>query len=353
MEINTEEPPLYSIDLSLPPQSRYTTICNDFKHEISEMTGIYDDILDSTPYPRLLGFLATLLLRRVHSHEETAEIRGIAQATGVPLNLVVAYNTFLDLFSGCISGGVKAKDVGGIVHFRGLDWGMDPLRDLIIRVEYVRDGKVVARGVTYAGYVGCLTGVREGLSMSLNYRANINSKSSIFSHRQHQLSLLLGRTPAIASHLRQILLSPGPPATLDQLASKFTTLHASTSYLTFCTPKAVLVIEKDLKTATIHTSDKFLAVTNHDASMESWDPERWAQVPELACVRDIVNDSIQRKECVANLFQRQRAVRVTVDTVRQWLRTYPLRNEMTHFSCIMDPSAEGGGLLWVEACEES
>jgi hypothetical protein len=147
MRIPTEEPPLYTIDLSLPPQSRYTTICNDFKHEISEMTGIYDDILNSTPYPRLMGFLAKLLLRRVHSHEETEEIRGIAQATGVPLNLVVAYNTFLDLFSGCISGGVKAKDVGGIVHFRGLDWGMDPLRDLIIRVEYLRDGRVVARYV--------------------------------------------------------------------------------------------------------------------------------------------------------------------------------------------------------------
>lgn len=86
--------------------------------------------------------------------------------------------------------------------------------------------------------------------------------------------------------------------------------------------------------------------------MESWDPEQWAQVPELAGVRDIVDDSIQRKECVANLFQKQRAVRVTVDTVREWLRTYPLRNEMTHFSCIMDPSGEGGGLLWVEACEE-
>jgi hypothetical protein len=42
---------------------------------------------------------------------------------------------------------VKANDVGGIVHFRGLDWDMDPLRDLIIRVEYTRDWRVVARYV--------------------------------------------------------------------------------------------------------------------------------------------------------------------------------------------------------------
>jgi hypothetical protein len=61
---------------------------------------------------------------------------------------VVAYNTFLDLIRGCIGGGgVKANDVGGIVHFRGLDWDMDPLRDLIIRVEYTRDWRVVARYV--------------------------------------------------------------------------------------------------------------------------------------------------------------------------------------------------------------
>ena len=35
----------------------------------------------------------------------------------------------------------------GIVHFRTLDWEMDPLERLTICVEYVREGRVIARYV--------------------------------------------------------------------------------------------------------------------------------------------------------------------------------------------------------------
>ena len=146
---SSTEPPLYSIDLSLPPESRYAQICNDYKDEMAELAKIYDDLLSSTPFPRLFGYLARWLLRKVHSKEETEEIRAISKATRIPIYRVVAYNTFLDLFSGCVSGGVQAKVGSGrttrILHFRGLDWEMEPLRAMIIRVEYLVNGKIVAR----------------------------------------------------------------------------------------------------------------------------------------------------------------------------------------------------------------
>jgi hypothetical protein len=145
----TWEPPLYQIDLSSPPGLRHREICRAFAREINELTSLYDEVLGVTPFPRLLKYLAKRLLHRVYSTEETEEIRGISEESGVPLHLVVAYNTFLDLFSGCISGGTNV-DVGDgkeerILHFRGLDWEMDQLRQMIIRVEYVRDAVVVAR----------------------------------------------------------------------------------------------------------------------------------------------------------------------------------------------------------------
>jgi hypothetical protein len=46
---------------------------------------------------------------------------------------------------------VKVNDAGdgcdteGVVHFRVLDWDMEPLRKLIICVEYVRNDDVIAR----------------------------------------------------------------------------------------------------------------------------------------------------------------------------------------------------------------
>jgi hypothetical protein len=146
-------PPTYRIDLSLAPHLRYKEICRDYKDRLVHLVEIYDEILGKTYYPRqykLLNFLAKKLLSRVHSKEENEEIRGIAEATGMERHLVVAYNTFLDLFSGCTSGGVKVNDAGarpGIVHFRNLDWAMEPLRRLMICVEYVHEGNVVARCV--------------------------------------------------------------------------------------------------------------------------------------------------------------------------------------------------------------
>jgi len=145
------EPPVYRIDLSLPPRTRHHDICRDFKVQLAELTCLYDDVLTLTPFPRFLKFLAKRFLTRVHSSEETEEIYGISEVTGVERHLVIAYNTFLDLFSGCVSGGVRVSNAGkdgrknGIVHFRGLDWDMEPLRKMIICVEYVQAGEVVAR----------------------------------------------------------------------------------------------------------------------------------------------------------------------------------------------------------------
>ncbi|KAJ3496428.1 hypothetical protein NLJ89_g10487 [Agrocybe chaxingu] len=95
-----DPPPLYTIDLSLPPEERYTQLCADFRHELHELVGIYEQVLAYTSFPRLFGYIARRILRKVWSEEETREIKGIAEETGVPLHLVVAYNTFLDLFSG-------------------------------------------------------------------------------------------------------------------------------------------------------------------------------------------------------------------------------------------------------------
>jgi len=277
----------------------------------------------------------------------------------VPIYRVVAYNTFLDLFSGCISGGTQTKTESGtrILHFRNLDWEMEALRDMVIRVEYLVKGKVVARAVTYAGYLGVLTGVREGLSISLNYRARINSESTTFQNRVHHILLLLGLQPSIASQLRQILLSPDPVPNIQELASTFEKMKSSSCYLTFCTPSQVLIVEKDLKSAVVRFSDEFLAVTNHDASMEQWSPERWREMLakdrllESAGARGIVEESMERKECLCQMWRTKGVEPVSVDDLKLWLQKDPVRNEYTHFSCIMDPSVQGGGLVWVEACD--
>ncbi len=120
----------------------------------------------------MIEFFAWLLLWRVHSKEETEELKGISRASGVDLYFLIALNVLLDSLLGCTSGGVmtslgKKKEDGEkrMLHFRTLDWGMDALRDVIVVLEFVRSEdkdpeKVVGRSITYVGFVGMLTGVR-------------------------------------------------------------------------------------------------------------------------------------------------------------------------------------------------
>ena len=147
-------PPLYVIDLSLPPHRRYVRLCSDYKAKLVGLSALYDETVEFLGVSWVARILLTwgkkLLLRRMYSKEETEEIRAIARDVGIDVYLAVAYNTLLDLFSGCMSAGVMLRSSGGeeekMVHLRGLE--------LIVRVEYVRDGTVIARLVVIM--ISCL-----------------------------------------------------------------------------------------------------------------------------------------------------------------------------------------------------
>lgn len=174
-----EEPiPTYRIDLSLPPAERYVEVATDFAPRMKTITPLFDEVLiPLIPWAfmrRFVEFVASLILRRVYSSEETQELKGISRASGLDMYFLVALNVLLDSFLGCTSGGVLTQPQKGasssdrnerMMHFRTLDWGMSSLRSVLVVLEFVQSKsvepeKVIARTVTYAGFVGVLTGVR-------------------------------------------------------------------------------------------------------------------------------------------------------------------------------------------------
>lgn len=177
--------PVYTIDLSLPPDIRYVALAKDFSAKMQTVAHLFDDIVGSiTPNKylrKVIKFLASVFLFRLYNSEETEEIKGMAKAGGLPLYLLVALNVILDSLLGCTSGAVMTapkkengklranaeveEDDARMIHFRTLDWGMEPLRDILVVLEFIRSdseqpNEVLARTVTYAGFVGVLTGVR-------------------------------------------------------------------------------------------------------------------------------------------------------------------------------------------------
>ena len=368
-------PPQYTIDLSLPPGKRYQHVAKDFTEEIASLPALFDEIVGQlVPNVSIdnVKKIARIFLRRVHSKEQTKELRGMHQITGIDMYLLVAFNVILDILMGCTSGGVRVKgeqDETKMLHFRTLDWGMNPLRKVVVKYDFIEEtgGEVVATTITYLGFVGFLTGVKKGLSVSLNFRPTHDSSSWLASIRfySHHLLVLLGLRPAITSILRQVLLptknSPNNVkslgGTLDTIERKLPLLKTTATYLILSDGERTVTMEKDNHTAVVRSSRDFIVVTNHDQADESRSKseivaqDASGRTLQVTGMEGIVEDSIMRKKVAVKRWEthlkaakrasrvgsREQPVLLTARDVFEWVGSYPTANEETHFAVVMDP----------------
>ncbi|KAJ4129878.1 hypothetical protein NW768_006848 [Fusarium equiseti] len=388
--------PRFVIDLSQPPEQRYSHIIPHFVEAVTScnLPSLFDELLSEIAGLRVAKWFSTIspyLLRRVHSDEETAELRGISTAIGIPMHILVAFNVLLDLLLGCTSGGVRTLDLPGrktrMLHFRTLDWGMDKLRHIIVELDFVKSagGTVIATTVTYLGYVGVLTGVRRGLSMSLNFRpyhANETLHQRL-SFRWNQAMVIFGYRQSISSALRNILLDEsteslrhnrqpessvsGDPTQdgisdnyIQKVLKRLTASDSTSAYLIFCQPERVYIVEKDHRRAKVRDSDTFLTAYNHDLKDEE-DPSRLEQAAaELEStdnalgMAELVGLSLDRKECLEKMWTKRSLVCrrrykqsrdiVTQADVIKFLEHDEISNDETHYAVIMDPKE--GKVVW-------
>jgi hypothetical protein len=401
-------PPIYTVNLSLPLRERYVLVATDYAHVLREMPCLYDEAVRHLKLPIwFFHFLGRMLLRRLHRDEQTEELRGISEAAGVSMYLLVAYNVFLDLLMGCTSGGVMVKEPDAeatMMHFRTLDWSMPLLRQAIVQFDFIEEtgGSVIASTIGYVGFVGALTGVRKGLSVSLNFRPYHNARGmsgSNIKYYWNTLMVLLGKRPSISTLIRDCLLPRPttsrkrkrlskksvqgedeslsvliPPYTAFDAANNIPTMRTSVAYLIFCTGAETIILEKDFHNARILRSSTFISTTNHDVSLE------YAANPQatqnqavhiqgrnhgflIAGMQEVLEESIMRKRCLERRWNEWRqeqgrkakrgqnaAVGVSPGKLTAWLKQYPVCNEVTHFVCVMDPAE--GVFRWVQAFEE-
>lgn len=289
--------PTYEIDLSLPPIERYKSLAESYRYRLRVFARTFDLLVD-TIYP---GFpvewvkrIARLLLRRLYTHEETEEIRGISQVTGIEMYLLVSLNVILDVLMGCSSGTARSSsgdhgDSAKMLHFRTLDWGMGGLRDLLVQINYVRSPdvhKVLATSITYVGFVGVLTGVRQNLSLSLNFRPNHDTSGFLANYRFYfsHVLVLLGIRRSISSLLREYLLPPKETRSsffsrwfksstdykvpdLSHISATLPRTPTTACYLVFCDGESGVVFEKDHRSAVTIASNSFVVATNSDAKI--------------------------------------------------------------------------------------
>ncbi|KAK5965301.1 N-acylethanolamine-hydrolyzing acid amidase [Trichostrongylus colubriformis] len=264
-------------------------------------------------------------LNRYFPEEYADEIRGIANASGLPLGLVVSMNILYDILAfdrkhilqlGCTSI-VAQTENGTIFHGRNLDYAMgDLLKNVTIIADFTRgqghDKKIVYSGVTFALSSTLFTGQNDAFSLSLNARYSGPYIYNIFMEFYTRF-----RTP-VGFLLREVLSTSKTYAeAVNHLANR---LLFSPSYIIIGgreRGEGAIISRNRIHAVDIRTLNDerwFLVETNFDPWKKDGDKRSMTAEKELKAIG-------------------QKAL--NADTMMKVLRTIPVKNTLTLFSTVM------------------
>uniref|UniRef100_A0A6B2LAN1 N-acylethanolamine-hydrolyzing acid amidase n=1 Tax=Arcella intermedia TaxID=1963864 RepID=A0A6B2LAN1_9EUKA len=229
------------------------------------------------------------LLALPHLGDYQYEIMEAARVSGIPLEVVTLLNIIYEVEAGCTS--IISQDLQGrIFHSRNLDFNLAPtLRELVIDVQFYKNGKILYYGTTFAGYFGILTGMKPGyFSITLNER----DTGYIFENALE--ALLVPGTTASAFLIRTIFETETSYSTASDLLSVTSTPAPSYIILSGVHPNEGVVITRDREKAadiwplSSTAGNWFLVQTNDDHWLPPEDDRRQIAINGMkACTQSL------------------------------------------------------------------
>ncbi|GMS99922.1 hypothetical protein PENTCL1PPCAC_22097, partial [Pristionchus entomophagus] len=121
---NAEKVPWYTINLDDPPKERFKQIATDYKDNIKELIDKIKWLIVPT-HPNALKFVDDILggMDGKIAEPYQDEIKGISDASGIPLGEIVLYNIFYEVFTVCTSV-IAVDEQNKVYHSRNLDFGL-------------------------------------------------------------------------------------------------------------------------------------------------------------------------------------------------------------------------------------
>jgi len=154
-------PRVYDIDLNASFRDRWAPILNDYGNDLKafiDHLGLDDKakqvlaLLDKVDYPII----------EAYNKEFAQEVKAISDYLGLSFTEVTALNFIYDITAQCTSTVVQDPQ-GNVFHSRNLDFDYAPLlANIVFHGRYFRDGKLLYEAVGLAGYLGVITGVKQG-----------------------------------------------------------------------------------------------------------------------------------------------------------------------------------------------
>ncbi|XP_063314151.1 acid ceramidase [Pelobates fuscus] len=181
----------YTVNLDQAPHERWQKLISDKKAPLASLLQAIKNLANAFfPSGKLVEIVDKVLPSLIGTlpYPYGDEIKGIADAAGLPLGEILLYNIFYEIFTVCTS--VVAEDTSGkLYHARNLDFGLflgwdvknhtwavtELLRPLVVNVKFQRNNKTVFVSTSFAGYVGMLTGMKPGIfTLTMNERYSLD-----------------------------------------------------------------------------------------------------------------------------------------------------------------------------------
>jgi len=309
------------VDLDADPITRWQPIVSQFRNDYGPIIAYLDQYYPPWMQPIFDPIVANW--DQYIPQPFADELRGVAVAfngsCGVDLGKVVLLNLIYDFSAFCTS--IVAQDEQGtIYHGRNLDYPFPGLQNVTIEVDFQRNGQTVYRGVTFAGYIGLLTGVRPaGWSVTVNQR-NIPG-DSVLDWFKNIEEWMAGATP-LALRLRETLESN---TTFSSAVSTLQHVHLmSTVYLTV---------------AGTQPGEGAIVTRDRDDPADVW----WIAAPE-GWYRGQTNDDHwlppldDRRAAMNSMMSELNVSSISLPALYQVLSTPPVFNHGTRYTALMNPA---------------
>ncbi|CAG9314588.1 unnamed protein product [Blepharisma stoltei] len=251
------------------------------------------------------------------SDEMKKELAGLSKISGIPYKFVLVMNFMYEFYAACTAIVVKNSD-NNLLIARNLDYYFgEIIGNLVIHVDFHKDGQLLYSAVTFAGYIGVITGIKPGA----------------FAIAMNQRDIL--ETSTILDTLRKVNgLNSSAFAIRDALETKQNFKEATEFLKNIPLIAGVYYIiagsnrdEAAVITRNRHDVDDIWNFTKNKWYLVQTNYDRWQNPPKE-------DDRLHPAQELLNIVGKNS---IDEDYLLQILSTQPIKNEFTIHSTILDP----------------
>eukprot|EP01064_Diplonema_japonicum_P016616 TRINITY_DN24613_c0_g1_i1.p1 TRINITY_DN24613_c0_g1~~TRINITY_DN24613_c0_g1_i1.p1 ORF type:complete len:359 (+),score=92.50 TRINITY_DN24613_c0_g1_i1:76-1152(+) len=165
--------PEYTIDLDLKPEHRWDKVISDLKPKIDVVLTWLMGLIGpgKVLYPVAESLRLATLKGGSWDLDFLREMDGVARELNVTVDKIHLANLFYEFGPLACTGIVAQMANGSVIHARNQDFNIPGLPEITVWVNFVKNGKIVYQGTTFATYIGLPTAMRPyGWSVEANTR---------------------------------------------------------------------------------------------------------------------------------------------------------------------------------------